>query len=66
METNTLTPTALIDDHPRRIVIVGGGFVGFTLARRLERRLRSGEAEVVLVAIIVIAVTISIWLLLTR
>ncbi|SOD97583.1 NAD(P)/FAD-dependent oxidoreductase [Blastococcus haudaquaticus] len=32
-----------------RIVVVGGGFVGLTLARRLERRLRRGEAEVVLV-----------------
>lgn len=32
-----------------RIVIVGGGFVGFTLARRLQRRLRREEAEVVLV-----------------
>ncbi len=41
-------------DPPRaprapRIVVVGGGFVGLTLARRLERRLRRGEAEVVLV-----------------
>ncbi|MGL5850563.1 MAG: NAD(P)/FAD-dependent oxidoreductase, partial [Phycicoccus sp.] len=35
--------------RPTRIVVVGGGFVGFTLARRLERRLRPGEAEVVLV-----------------
>lgn len=32
-----------------RIVVVGGGFVGLTLARRLSRRLRRGEAEVVLV-----------------
>jgi NADH dehydrogenase len=32
-----------------RIVIVGGGFVGFTLAHRLQRRLRRDEAEVVLV-----------------
>jgi NADH dehydrogenase len=49
METNTFTPTSLTTKHPPRIVIVGGGFVGFTLARCLERRLRRGEAEVVLV-----------------
>jgi NADH dehydrogenase len=35
--------------RPPRIVIVGGGFVGYTLARRLQRRLRRDEAEVVLV-----------------
>ncbi len=35
--------------RPPRIVIVGGGFVGFTLARTLERRLRRGEADVVLI-----------------
>ncbi|WP_163544581.1 NAD(P)/FAD-dependent oxidoreductase [Occultella kanbiaonis] len=34
---------------PQRIVIVGGGFVGFTVARNLERGLRPGEAEVVLI-----------------
>jgi NADH dehydrogenase len=35
--------------RPPRIVVVGGGFVGLTLARRLQRRLRRDEAEVVLV-----------------
>lgn len=35
--------------RPPRIVVVGGGFVGLTLARRLTRRLRPGEAQVVLV-----------------
>ena len=33
----------------RRIVIVGGGYAGFYTAWRLERRLRRGEAEVVLI-----------------
>ncbi len=32
-----------------RIVIVGGGFAGLHLVRRLERRLRPGEAEITLV-----------------
>jgi NADH dehydrogenase len=35
--------------RPPRILIVGGGFVGLTLARRLQRRLSPQEAEVVLV-----------------
>ena len=49
-KTSTPTPTLLSPrPHPSRIVIVGGGFVGLTLARRLQRRLRRGEAEVVLV-----------------
>lgn len=34
---------------PRRIVIVGGGYVGFYTAWGLEKRLRRGEAEVTLV-----------------
>ena len=44
-------PDGPSDGPPRtpRIVVVGGGFVGLTLARRLQRRLRRGEAEVVLV-----------------
>src|SRR5439155_11952572 len=33
----------------RRILIVGGGHVGMNLALRLQRKLRRGEAEVVLV-----------------
>ena len=46
----TRTGTNPLRSTPRpRIVIVGGGFVGFTLARRLQRRLRRDEAEVVLV-----------------
>jgi NADH dehydrogenase len=32
-----------------RIVIVGGGFVGYTVAKKLAGRLRAGEAEVVLI-----------------
>jgi NADH dehydrogenase len=32
------------------IVIVGGGFAGVAVARRLERRLRPGEAEIVLIS----------------
>ncbi|HYL28028.1 MAG TPA: NAD(P)/FAD-dependent oxidoreductase [Candidatus Nitrosotalea sp.] len=32
------------------IVIVGGGFAGIAVARRLERRLRRGEAEIVLLS----------------
>lgn len=33
-----------------RILILGGGFAGIAVASRLERRLRTGEADVVLVA----------------
>ena len=32
------------------IVVVGGGFAGIAVARRLERRLRTGEAEIVLLS----------------
>ncbi len=32
------------------IVVVGGGFAGVAVARRLERRLRAGEAEIVLLS----------------
>jgi NADH dehydrogenase len=32
------------------IVIVGGGFAGIAVARRLERRLRPGEADVILLS----------------
>lgn len=35
--------------EPGRIVIVGGGFAGLHLVRRLERLLRKGEAQVTLV-----------------
>jgi NADH dehydrogenase len=34
----------------RVIVIVGGGFAGVAVARRLERRLRPGEAETILLS----------------
>lgn len=34
---------------PRRIVIVGGGFGGLHLVRRIEGRIRPGEAEITLV-----------------
>lgn len=36
--------------RPPRIVILGGGFGGITVARRLEARLRAREAEIVLVS----------------
>jgi NADH dehydrogenase len=56
MNTRSTTTAINTTSHPLRsstprprIVIVGGGFVGFTLARRLQRRLRRDEAEVVLV-----------------
>jgi len=35
--------------RPARIVILGGGFAGIGVARRLERRLAKGEAEIVLI-----------------
>jgi len=34
----------------KRIVILGGGFAAIATARRLERRLRPGEAEIVLIS----------------
>ena len=34
----------------QRIVILGGGFAGVAVARRLERKLRAGEADVTLVS----------------
>ena len=61
MTTNRAADHAASPAHPAReqdtnlrhraprIVVVGGGFVGLTLARRLSRRLRRDEAEVVLV-----------------
>ncbi|GAA2824101.1 NAD(P)-binding protein [Kribbella solani] len=33
----------------RRILVVGGGYAGFYTAWRLEKKLRRGEAEVVIV-----------------
>jgi NADH:ubiquinone reductase (H+-translocating) len=36
--------------RPARIVILGGGFGGIAVAQRLERRLRPGEAEIVLIS----------------
>jgi len=36
-------------EPPRRIVVLGGGFAGLHLVRRLERRLHRGEAAVTLV-----------------
>lgn len=33
----------------RRILVVGGGYAGFYTAWRLEKKLRRGEAEVILV-----------------
>ena len=44
----TKKPVAIVHPTPR-IVIVGGGFVGYTVARRLARKLRAGEADVVLI-----------------
>ncbi|MGR8009770.1 NAD(P)/FAD-dependent oxidoreductase [Streptomyces hypolithicus] len=35
--------------EPARILVVGGGYVGMYTALRLQRKLRSGEAEVVVV-----------------
>src|SRR5258706_356652 len=35
--------------EPRRIVVLGGGFAGLHLVRRLERRLRPGEVTISLV-----------------
>lgn len=35
--------------RPARIVILGGGFAGIGVARRLERRLSNDEAEIVLI-----------------
>lgn len=34
----------------KRIVVLGGGFAGVAVARRLERRLRRDEAEIVLIS----------------
>ncbi|WP_052488955.1 NAD(P)/FAD-dependent oxidoreductase [Streptomyces sp. 150FB] len=36
--------------HNRRILVVGGGYVGMYTALRLQRKLRRGEAEVVVVS----------------
>ncbi len=33
----------------RRIVVVGGGYAGFYTAWKLEKKLRRGEAEVILI-----------------
>jgi len=35
--------------EPIQIVVVGGGFGGMYCARRLQRRLRGGDAEVTVV-----------------
>lgn len=43
--TRTARPTAT----PPRILIIGGGHVGLNVANRLERLLRPGEAELILV-----------------
>lgn len=37
-------------DERKKIVILGGGFAGFTIAKRLERLLRADEAEVTIVS----------------
>jgi NADH dehydrogenase len=34
----------------KRIVVLGGGFAGVAVARRLERKLRAGEAEIAIVS----------------
>lgn len=45
------TPTpAPTPARTRRILVVGGGYVGMYTALRLQRKLRSGEAEVVVVS----------------
>jgi NADH:ubiquinone reductase (H+-translocating) len=41
-----VNPTA----HRLRVVIVGAGFAGVATARRLERRARAGELDVLLVS----------------
>ncbi|MFB4319276.1 NAD(P)/FAD-dependent oxidoreductase [Actinomadura sp. 21ATH] len=43
-----MTATGSTDDRPT-ILVVGGGYAGFYTAWRLERRLRRGEARLVLV-----------------
>jgi NADH dehydrogenase len=46
----TVTPDMLDPEHPRRVVIVGGGYAGMTLAVTLANRQRGSEdVEIVLV-----------------
>jgi NADH:ubiquinone reductase (H+-translocating) len=45
-----MSPRVLQPHRVPVIVIVGGGFAGIAVARRLERRLRPGEAEIVLLS----------------
>lgn len=46
----TVTPQMLDADHPRRVVVVGGGYAGITLAVTLANRMRREDGiEIVLV-----------------
>src|SRR5512143_4130490 len=36
-------------NHPRRILILGGGYVGLYTALRLQSKLRAGEAEITII-----------------
>ena len=44
-----MTPAATVDPAPRRILIVGGGYVGLYTAMRLQDKLQHGEAVVTVV-----------------
>ncbi|MCA6095572.1 NAD(P)/FAD-dependent oxidoreductase [Streptomyces sp. SCA3-4] len=50
MTTTAPAPKAPAPKPPARILIVGGGYVGMYTALHLQRKLRRGEAEVLVVA----------------